>query len=586
MKFSYVSQVFNEIEKISGRLEITKLLADLLKKATPEESKIICYLSLGELKPPYVGTQFQVAEKNFIKAVAHLLGLDEPEVKKLAKDSGDLGLVLELGKWEQKQDLTVLHIYKELEVIEEISGTGSQDSKIQALSKLLQDLDPISAKYIARIVIGKLRLGFSDMTIIDSLSWMEVGDKSIRKKIENAYNICADIGLIAKTLKEGGLQAIENMSITVGVPIRPAAAERMPTAKAIFEKLGDCIAQPKLDGFRLQIHLDKTKREPVIRFFSRNLIDMSHMFPDITKAIIDLDVQELICEGEAIVYDPNTGNFLPFQETVRRKRKHGIDEMAEQLPLQVYIFDLLYLNGQEQLTKTYTHRRKELLNLFENYTGEDIKIIEEKKIDNSKDLEDYFVANIASGLEGLVVKKPSSHYEPGKRNFNWIKLKRQEDTGGLEDTLDCVVLGYYFGKGKRTHFGLGAFLVGVYNKHEDAFQTIAKVGTGMKDLEWVELRGRCDKIAVAHMPKNVQCPKELAPDVWVYPEIVCSVRADDITLSPLHTAGLTSKELGLALRFPRFMGYRPDKSAGEATEIAEVKHLYKDQFEYKKASEK
>ena len=578
MKFSYVSQVFDEIEKISGRLEITKLLADLLKKASPIESKIICYLSLGKLNPPYIGTQFQIAEKNFYKVIANLLSMDELEVKKLAKKYGDIGSVLELGKWRRTDDLTVTQLYKELHKIEGISGVGAQEGKINALYGLMRKLDPISAKYVARIVIGKLRLGFSDMTVVDALSWMEVGDKSLRKQIENAYNVCADIGLIAQTLKEGGIDAIGHMGIQIGVPIRPAAAERMPTAKAIVEKIGDCIAQPKLDGFRLQIHLDKTKKTPVIRFFSRNLIDMSYMFPDIAQAIEDLDVQELICEGEAIVQDPNTGNFLPFQETVKRKRKHGIEQAVSDMPLCVFVFDLLYLDGQEFLTKTHTKRRKELINLFKNYKDETIQVIEEKKIETAKELEKYFTENIAAGLEGLVVKKPDSHYQPGKRNFNWIKLKRQEETGQLEDTVDCVILGYYAGKGKRAFFGIGAFLVGIFNKKEDTFQTIAKIGTGVKDLEWIELKNRCDKIAVENKPKNVQCPKELFPDVWTSPEIVCLIRADEITMSPLHTAGKTMKELGFALRFPRFMGYRPDKSPTEATTVKEIKRLYKDQF--------
>ena len=573
-----MAQVFDEIEKISGRLEITKLLADLLKKASPVESKIICYLSLGKLNPPYIGTQFQIAEKNFYKVIANLLSMDEPEVKELAKKYGDIGSVLEFGTWQQMDDLTVTQLYKELHKIEEISGIGAQEGKISALYDLMRKLDPISAKYVARVVIGKLRLGFSDMTVVDALSWMEAGDKSLRKQIENAYNICADIGLIAQTLKEGGIDAIDNMEIQVGVPIRPAAAERMPTARAIVEKIGDCIAQPKLDGFRLQIHLDKTKEIPVIRFFSRNLIDMSYMFPDIAQAIKDLDVQELICEGEAIVQDPNTGNFLPFQETVKRKRKHGIEQAVSDMPLYVFIFDLLYLDGEEFLTKTHRKRRKALIDLFETYKGDKIQVIEEKKIETAKELEEYFTANIAAGLEGLVVKKPDSHYQPGKRNFNWIKLKRQEDTGQLEDTIDCVILGYYAGKGKRAQFGIGAFLVGVFNKKEDMFQTIAKIGTGVKDLEWVELKNRCDKIAVENKPKNVQCPKELAPDVWTSPEIVCLIRADEITLSPLHMAGKTVGQLGLALRFPRFMGYRPDKSPTEATTVSEMKHLYKDQF--------
>jgi len=577
MKFVQVAEVFNQIEKVSSRLEITRLLADLLKKASPSEAKIICYLSLGRLNPPYIGTQFQVAEKNFIKVVAQLLQMSEKDVKHQAKRYGDIGSMLELGSWKTEDELTVSQLYNELLHIEHISGTGAQEQKITALYQLLKKLDPISAKYVTRIVIGKLRLGFSDMTLVDALSWMEVGNKSLRKKIENAYNICADIGLIAQTLKEGGIEAIEHMKIQVGIPIRPAAAERLPTAKAILEKIGQCVAQPKLDGFRLQIHLNKTGKHPVVRFFSRNLIDMSYMFPDIAAKIEQLDVETLICEGEAIVRDPNTGNFLPFQETVKRKRKHGIEQAISEFPLQVFVFDLLYLNGKEYLTATHAKRREELLKLFKKFKSNDIRVIDEKKIETASELENYFTENIAAGLEGLVVKRDDSVYQPGKRNFNWIKLKRQEE-GHIEDTIDCVILGYYSGKGKRAKFGIGAFLVGVYNKKKDSFETIAKVGTGMKDADWIDLKKRCDLMKAAEQPHNVLCPKELAPDVWVYPDIVCLIRADEITLSPLHTAGKTAKELGYALRFPRFMGYRPDKSILQATSVSEIKRLYKDQF--------
>jgi len=578
VKFNEVAAVFDQIERISSRLEITRLLAELLGKATASEAKIISYLSLGQLNPPYIGTQFQVNEKSFIKVVARLLKMSDQEVKEKVKIYGDVGSVLEFGKWKAKDELTVIQLYKKLLEIEAISGVGSQEAKNDSLYHLLKELDPTSAKFVARIVIGKLRLGFSDMTVVDALSWMEVGDKSLRKKIENAYNISADIGLIAQTLKEGGIEAIEHMEIHVGIPIRPAAAERLPTAKAIMEKIGHCIAQPKLDGFRLQIHVDKTKKEPVIRFFSRNLIDMSYMFPDIAEAVKDLDVKELICEGEAIVRDPNTGNFLPFQETVKRKRKHGIEKAASELPLQVFVFDLLYLDGEQFLTKTHKTRRKQLLKLFGGFKNENIHAIEEKEIETAKQLEDYFTENIAAGLEGLVVKKEDSVYQPGKRNFNWIKLKRQEETGHLEDTIDCVILGYYFGKGKRAQFGIGAFLVGVFNKKEDKFQTVAKIGTGVKDQGWIDLKKKCDAIAVQNQPKNVECPKDLAPDVWVSPDIVCLVRADEITLSPLHTAGKTKKDLGFALRFPRFMGYRPDKKPTQATSVNEIKRLYEDQF--------
>ncbi|PKN03430.1 DNA ligase, partial [Candidatus Dependentiae bacterium HGW-Dependentiae-1] len=546
-------------------------------QATPTEASIICTLSVGQLNPPYIGTQFAIAEKNMLKIVAELLGESEKAVQHEVKKLGDVGLVVQTGSWHPKDELTVHAVYKSLHEIERVSGTGSQEERAKLLGDLLKNLDPISAKFVVRIVLGKLRLGFSDMTIIDALSWMEVGDKSLRPIIEDAYNMCADIGLIARTLKQEGIDALKNMKIHVGVPILPAAAERMPTARAIIEKIGHCVAQPKLDGFRLQIHIDKTGAKPKIHFFSRNLQDMSFMFPDVTQAVAKLDVELFIGEGEAIVYDVHAGNFLPFQETVKRKRKHGIEEAMAELPLRVFMFDLLYLNGHSLLEKTHAERRKKLLAIFKGSHDDRVQVIDEKEIRTAKELEDYFNQNIASGLEGLVVKKEDSIYQPGKRNFNWIKLKRQEE-GHLEDTIDCVILGYYAGEGKRAGFGIGAFLVGVYNKKEDRFETVAKIGTGLTDIEWVALKHRCDMFSVKEKPKNVVCVKDLIPDVWVSPEIVCLVRADEITLSPVHAAGKTGDHLGYALRFPRCMGYRDDKAPTEATTVTEIERLYKDQF--------
>ncbi|HSC25040.1 MAG TPA: ATP-dependent DNA ligase [Candidatus Babeliales bacterium] len=577
MKFIEVAHSFNEIEPISGRLEITRLLAQLLKKASPQEAEIITSLSLGQLHPPHIGTQFNIAEKNLLKAIAQFLNTSPDTIKKELKHIGDIGLIFNEYTWNNTAQLSVTDVYHALCKLEKMSGTGSQEEKIIFLSDLFNQLDPLSAKFIARIIIGKLRLGFSDMTIIDALSWMETGNKSIRSDLEHAYNMCADIGLIAKILKENGITAIKHMSIKVGTPILPAAAERLPTAQAIFKKLHTCYAEPKLDGFRLQIHVDNTTNTPKINFFSRNLQNMSAMFPDITKELLKLNVKNLICEGEAIGYDPNTNGFLPFQETVKRKRKHGIEQAATEFPLQLFLFDLLYLNDQSYLNIPYIKRHQQLEKLLHNVKSEHIFIIEHKEIHTAKSLEDYFFATVATGLEGLVVKRPEAPYQPGKRNFNWIKLKRQEE-GHLEDTIDCVVLGYYAGKGKRTHFGIGAFLVGVFNKELDMFQTVAKIGTGMTDSEWRELKKKCDSLTVAEKPKNIQCAKELIPDKWVTPDIVCRVRADEITLSPLHSAGKTEKNLGYALRFPRFMDYRFDKGAEEATTDDEIKRLYEDQF--------
>lgn len=612
-QFTTVANVFNEIEQISSRLVITQKLGNLFKILTPKEANIVANLSLGVLHPAYVGTQFSLAEKAVVDLLVELLNISHAKIIMEQKKLGDLGLVAESflvnsrsthesklshhSTQHPKSSLTVTKVYEQLAELEATSGTGSTDVKAKLLLKLLQEFtgDINSIKLILRIISGKLRLGFSDMTIVDSLSYMLVDGKSLRAEIEHAYNLSADIGHVAEVAKSAGITGIRAMKITLGIPIRPAAAERLNSPAEIIARLGCCAAQPKLDGFRLQIHIDRKK----IKFFSRNLLDMSNMFPDLVHAFKDFKVDNLICEGEALVYDETTGSYLPFQETVKRKRKHGISEIAAELPLKLVLFDILYLNNQELLSKTHTERRKILKALLAENLAESahsklnpehtILLVDEHEICDPKELEKYFLENITAGLEGLVVKKLDATYQPGKRNFNWIKLKRHE-TGHLDDTLDCVILGYYHGAGKRAKFGIGAFLVGLFNKSTDSFQTVAKVGTGLTDAEWVELRTKCDKLQVPNQPKNVDCDKNLAPDVWVLPELICQIRADEITKSPIHKAGQTAQSssdsklkqdpaaVGYALRFPRFMGYRSDKSALEATTTEELIELYNLQY--------
>ncbi len=580
MYFKTIAETFEKIEAFSSRLEITKLLAELLTEASAQEAECICNLSLGLLRPSYQGgTQFNLAEKSLVKVVATFMQRPVEEIEQKTKELGDLGLVVKIIDYNVPSNpLSILEVYEKLLAIEQISGTGSQEEKFVVILELLKNLDPLSAKYILRMIMGKLRLGFSDMTLLDALSWMEVGNKSLHAKIEDAYNLCADIGLIARNIKEGGIHSIDTMRCQLGIPIRMAAAERLSDAEVIYDKLGDCVVQPKLDGLRLQVHLDKTNPEaPIIKFFSRNLLDMTSMFPDLAEAFKTLPVEQLICEGEAIAYNELTNNFMPFQETAKRKRKYGIEQAVTEYPLHIYLFDILFLNGQTVMNQSHTIRRLQLEEVLKQYQGTKIQLISEEEIHSPVELEHYFFESTGAGLEGIMVKKSNSVYQPGKRNFNWIKLKRIEQ-GNLDDTLDCVVLGYYKGSGKRASFGIGAFLVGVYNKDKDCFQTIAKVGTGLKDEGWRSLEKKCEAIKIHQQPVNVECPKELYPDVWTDPNLMCVVRADEITMSPLHTAGKTEHHLGYALRFPRFIEYRLDKSSEQATSTEEIKRLYQAQI--------
>ncbi|HVW99851.1 MAG TPA: ATP-dependent DNA ligase [Candidatus Babeliaceae bacterium] len=579
MEFKAAAEYFKLIESLTSRIEITRVLALLYSQASADEAQALSYLLMGLVRPSYKGSQFNLAQKSVAKVVASLVGWSLVEVDLRAQEKGDLGLVvLENSRLGEKK-LSIMEVYDQLLALEKIEGVGSQERRAQLLLLLLQDVDSISACYLVRIVLGKLRLGFSDMTIIDSLSWMLAGNKSLREPLEHAYNICADLGIIAWTAKQQGIEGIKKLSISIGVPVRLAAAERLPTAQAIIDKLGSCVVQPKLDGFRLQVHVRKLERQIDCWFYSRNLQNMSNIFPEFTRALNKLSVETLIVEGEAIAYDPDADSFVPFQETAKRKRKHDIESVAQELPLRLFLFDLLYLNGESYLDKSEQQRREALLSLYPVAQGEVISTISEQVVDTAQELESYFLFTIESGLEGVIVKKPSSLYQAGKRNFNWIKLKRQEE-GHLEDTLDCVVLGYYFGKGKRVSFGIGAFLVGVYDPKLDRFETIAKVGTGLTDEEWKELKRRCDDRRVMERPHNILCATGLEPDIWVSPEIVCSIRADEITLSPLHTAGKTENKAGFALRFPRFIGYSLDKDAFQATTVSEVKSLFINQNVY------
>lgn len=582
MKFSTVAQAFLALDKESSRTAMTETLAALLQQATPKEAQHISYLTLGTLYAPYEGSQFNLAEKSMLKVVAQIQGVDLAEFTSFVKSQGDIGKALLAMPWTyQDQGLSLEEVYEQLEKLGSISGTGSQEEKGIALIHLLTQVDAVSASFIIRIVIGTMRLGFSDMTLLDALSWMTTGDKSLKKSLEHAYNLCADIGLIAYTLKKDGIEVVAAMEPKLGIPIRLAAAERAESPQGIIERLGTCAAQPKLDGFRLQIHIKKEGAHTKMWFFSRNLLDMSPMFPDLTRALESVQADSLIIEGEAIVYDEESGRFLPFQETVKRKRKHGIEEVAESLPLRLYLFDMLYLNGQTLIERTHEQRRALLIDLFGSMGGDTVQVIEEKICHTSQELSAYFNEQITHGLEGLVVKRLDAPYQAGKRNFNWIKLKRHHQ-GELSDTLDAVILGYYSGRGKRGAFGIGAFLVGVYNEDADCYETIAKVGTGLTDAEWIDLKERCDRYRVPTQPAQVRCAQSLAPDVWVSPTLVAVILADEITQSPLHTAGAAESNLGLALRFPRFMGFALDKKPEQATTVKECRRLYELQFKERK----
>ena len=593
MKFSELAASFGEIDRTASRNEMTALLADLFKKASPEELEKIVYLSLGRLAPLYDPIEFGMADKSVVQALARAFDKDANELTKELKRVGDVGKLAGSLATNKNFKKSVLEVFDELYRLALDSGNGSVERKSIILADMLREADEDSAKYLAKIPTGKMRLGFSDMTILDALSVMETNDKSLKKQLETFYNLGPDLGRIAKRFKQKGMGGLSADLISVGTPILMARCERLNNAKEILEKSGGKVAlEPKYDGFRLQVHLDKKGKlltrtgggeiiNSKVKLFTRNLEDVTYMYPDIVEGVLrEVDAKsEAIFEGEALAYVEETGEFRPFQETVQRKRKHGIDAKVLEIPLRLFVFEFLYKDGKSLINESYESRREVMRASFK---GNKIVVLSEEIVATTeKEIEDYFNHEVSRGLEGIVAKKLDGIYQAGARGWNWIKFKRGFSGMALTDTIDCVVLGYDYGSGKRTKFGIGDFLVGVYDQDKDVYTTIAKIGTGLTDLEWVDIRERLDKISLDKAPKNVIYKKLAEVDVWVDPRIVVVVMADEITRSPFHTTGEVDGT-GLALRFPRLVEFdRADKLPTDSTSVTEIIAMYNGQKKQK-----
>ncbi len=592
MEFSVFSTYLQRLESTTKRLEITAILAEMLKELELLETDKAVYLSLGQLGPQFAQIDFALAEKMMLRILAAAFVTKEEEVQKLYDKIGDIGTVAEelankttrvSGQKKKGGSITILYVYEHLLEIALISGTGSQEKKVSKFAELISKLDPLSVRYVTRIPTKNTRLGFSDVTIIEALSWMETGGKSLKAEIESYFHVYPDIGKIAKLFKEGQINGLKKVRLEVGVPILPQLCQRVSTAEEAIEKLGgQAGVEIKYDGTRVQLHMDKKrmvemgdsdqltffdnkKKMPYVRSFTRNLEESTNMFPDLVKAAIEqIDADSVILDGEAVGYDPKTQKMIPFQETSQRKRKHGIMEKVSEIPLRYFVFDLLYLNGKPLLDLSFNERREKLKKIVRK--GETIVVDEQRIVEDPEELLEFFNEIKGQGLEGVVMKKLDSKYEAGGRGYSWVKFKREE-TGGLEDTIDGVILGYYLGKGNRAKFGIGGFLVGLFDPQKDAFTTVCKVGSGPTEEEWQEIKKRVDKIKTKEKPANLEIDKTLVPDVWSKPEIIVVIRADEITVSEVHTAGY-------ALRFPRLMAFREDKSATDSTTPKEIKRLF------------
>ncbi len=582
MLYSRMVETYQKIEATTKRLEITKLLVDLLKETPSGIIDKVVYLTQGKLYPDYLGVEIGIAEKLAIKALAIVTAAKESRIADEYRGRGDLGDAAEAllaGKTQvglRNERLTVEEVYEVLDRIAKSSGPGSVESKIRQLTSMVSKASPIEAKYVIRTALGRLRLGVADMTLLDALANALADGKESKALLEQAYNRSSDLGFVAKALASGGTDAIRSFKVTVGRPIRPMLAERLSEPQEILEKMnGRVAAEYKYDGLRIQAHLSNRK----VTLFSRRLENITDQFPDLhtllKQGIAD---DELILEGEAVPVDPSTGELLPFQlVSQRRGRKYELEKTIQEIPVALFAFDLLYNGGVDYTQLEFPRRREALAKLIRR--NERLDLSRQIIVTKPEQLDDFMQQAVADGCEGLMIKSigPDSIYKAGARGWGWIKYKR-EYKSEMQDTVDLVVVGAFAGRGRRGGT-YGALLLAAYDEKDDVFRTACKCGSGFKDEDLAKLPDILEKFKISHRHPRVD--SKIVPDTWFVPGLVLEVIGAEITLSPIHTCGMNSIRpgAGLAIRFPRFTGkYRTEKSPEDATTTKEIVEMYRSQL--------
>ena len=578
MEFSIISEMFEMMEKTTKRIELTNILVELLKKTPKKIIPNVVYLLQGIIRPNFEGVELGIAEKLAIRAISKSAGLPIKKIEDDYRDGGDLGLTasnilkIKTQTTFTAEKITVERVYETLFKIAKLEGKGSQDLKMKYISSLLNDATPLEAKFVIKILLGTLRLGIAENTVMDALAIAFTGKKENRVQIENAYNVSSDLGKVSLIVATDGIDEIKKFKISLFSPIRPMLADRVQSEKDVIKKMPEqFVAEYKLDGERVQIH----KQSDKIVLFSRRLENITQYYPDIVERIgKTLNVNEGVFEAEIVPINENTGEFLPFQELMHRRRKHKLDKAVSQYPITVNFFDVLYYDKKDCLNLECSERRK----ILEQIVHEDnfAKLVPMLFVKNENEVEDFLENSINAGCEGLMLKAPNAPYRAGMRGSNWLKLKR-EYRNELGDSLDLIVIGAYFGRGRRT--GLyGTLLLATYNPEKDNLPSICKVGTGFTDESLDQLyQILSNKVT---LKKNPRIVSEMEADIWFEPELVLEIVASEITLSPIHKTGLDliRKSSGFALRFPKFTGkIRYEKAVEDASTGEEVFALYKRQ---------
>ncbi|MHA2035226.1 MAG: ATP-dependent DNA ligase [Promethearchaeota archaeon] len=580
MKFNRLAQLFSELENTTKRLKMIDLLSDFFTKIKQEgdfeDLNSIIYLLQGQLVPnirqfPKMG----IAEKMIIEALSVHSGVDNNKIKEVLVKQGDIGATAELilsRKKRQKSlfdynetitesSLELSDLYSELRKIALTEGSGSHDIKLGILRGLMRKSSPLETKYLLRIITSTLRVGVQSPTIIEGLALAFTGSRDNKAFIERAYSLHPDLGKISKTLAINGLEEVKQIDIEYGTPILSMLASRDNYTEFVNRLGKPFIAEYKLDGERLQIH----KNGDSIILFSRRLLDISEQYPDVCEIINEsVKADKVIFEGEVVAMDHFYEKMLPFQVLSKRRRKHDVEDVSKEVPVCLFVFDLLKFGEESFVDKSLPNRRKKLEEIIRE--RDELRLVKSVMIDSTEELVDFFNKARSEGNEGIMAKsiQDDAVYQAGNRGFLWLKLKSLEG-GKLKDSIDVVLVGAFYGKGRRTGV-LGTYIGAVYDPETDRFIAFTRFFSGLTDELSESLTIEMEKYKVERKPVNVIC--EDSPEIWLKPEKVMEITGDEITVSDKFST------LGFSLRFPVFQRIRPEKDPKDITTIEEIKELY------------
>ncbi|MGA2393001.1 MAG: ATP-dependent DNA ligase [Candidatus Lustribacter sp.] len=567
--FKELALVFERLGATSSSTAMIGILARFLPRLSPQEVRETAYLLSGKVGPSFSAPEFGMADKLIARAMAQAFGVPVERIDTMAVRSGDLGDVAERLAPARRGRLSIATVFTELSRIARISGAGSQRDKIDTLAELLRASEAVEAKYIVRTVSGRHRIGAAEMTFLHGLAKAFGGSKDEKPALEQAYNVLSDLGEVAFRVARGGLRSLKRIGPKPGIPVRMMLATRVEELDEVPRHIpGEMFVEYKYDGERAQVHKDA---RGTIRVFSRRLEDITHQYPEVIEHVRKaLTARSAIIEGEVVAIDRKTGHLLPFQLLMQRKRKRDIAHYRAHVPVALFLFDALYLNGKSLLATPLVERKRLLARHFKSDRTAGIGTF--VRTAEIAEAEEVFHEAIAHGAEGVVIKGASSPYQAGHRGWHWIKFKK-EYRKELADTFDVVVVGAVFGKGSRAGT-YGSLLVAAFDPPTNKYYSFTKIGAGFSDALLRSLPKKLKPYLIPQRDRLVETGMKM--DVWFEPAVVLEISGADLTISPVHTVARTTlKRGGIALRFPRLLRIRDDKTAEQATTVREILAMYR-----------